>query len=233
MKYSFLFFLLIFNFSLLHAQNASERTLTFKMNFPPKSSSFEDIDFTKEKPECKFELKGKIPLKYSFRLQNDSVVSLYQIKKNKIQFQEKMNYQPFLWHLDKGMVFSNFKIIDFDNDGDEDMVCWVFSNINGNEWTIIFINDQKQQKLVRLYNTADNTDVWNKPRFNKKTRVINTELYGSAYGTSEESSYSLKSDLTIIPLKKHFQDRTEKYMFDYEYVGKNGKWKLKSKTKLK
>ncbi|UTN05210.1 hypothetical protein L0669_04705 [Flavobacterium bizetiae] len=231
MKFFSILFFLIFNFSFAQTENDSVQHLVFKVQFPPASLSVEDIDFTKEKPECEFELKGKIPLKYSFRLQNDSIVSLYQLKNKEFTFQENMNYQPFFWLFDNDLLFSNFKIVDFDNDGDEDLLCWVASNINSNEWTIIFINDQKQQKLVRLFNTVDGTDIWNKPEFDKETNTINTELYGSGFGVSEESSYYLKVDLTVTPIKKHFQNRTQKYTLDYEYVGKNNKWKLKSKTK--
>lgn len=233
MKFFSILFFLIFNCSFAQTENDSVQHLVFKVHFPPASLSVEDIDFTKEKPECEFELKGKIPLKYSFHLQNDSLVSLYQLKNKEFTFQENMNYQPFFWHFDNDLLFSNFKIVDFDNDGDEDLLCWVASNVNGNQWTIIFINDQRQQKLVRLYNNADDTDIWSKPEFDKENNVINTELYGSAFGVSEEGSYKLQEDLSIIPLKKHYQDRTGKKTFDYEYVGKNNKWKLKSKTKSK
>jgi hypothetical protein len=232
MKYIYLLFLFICNVTFSQTETDSiPYNLMFKVNYPTDDLSMDDIDFNKEKPECEFELKGKIPLKYSFRLQNDSIASLYQFKNNKFEFQENVDYQPFLWHFDEGMLFSNFKIVDFDNDGDEDLLCWVFSNVNGNEWTIVFINDQTQQKLVRLYNTADETDIWDKPRFDKETNTINTELYGSAFGTSEEGSYRLQKELIVIPLTKHYQDRTGKHMYDYEYVGKKGKWKLKSKTR--
>jgi hypothetical protein len=184
----------------------------------------------KKSQNANFTLKGKIPLKYSFHLESDSTATLHHFKKNKYQLQETLNYQPYLWHLEDHLLYSNFKITDFDNDGDEDLVCWVYSNINGNEWTVIFINDQKQQKLVRLYNKADKTDIWDSPRFDKKTNNINTELYGSVFGESEESSYKLNG-LTVTPLKKHFQDRTGKRIYDYYYIGKKGKWKLKSKIK--
>ncbi|OXA79313.1 hypothetical protein SAMN05444397_105251 [Flavobacterium aquidurense] len=230
MKFYCIPFFLILNFSFSQTQIDSIRLLSFKINFPPASASVDDIDFTKEKPECAFELKGKSPLKYSFRLQNDSLVSLYQFKNEEFQFQENLDYQPFLWHFHNDQLYSNFKIVDFDNDGDEDLLCWVYSNVNGNEWTIIFINDQIKHKLVRLYNTVEKTDIWSRPEFDKKTNTINTELYGSAFGISEESSYKLNEDLTLTPLKKHFQDRTGKHIINYEYVGKNKKWKLKSKA---
>lgn len=233
MKPLSILFFLIFNNSFSQTEIDSSYDLAFKVNFPPASLSVEDIDFTKEKPECEFELKGKFPLKYSFRLQNDSIASLYQFKNNNFQLQENLNFQPFMWHFDNDVLISNFKIIDFDHDGNEDLLCWVFSNVNGNQWTVVFINDQKQQKLVRLFNTVEQTDIWSKPEFDKSTNTINTELYGSAFGISEESSYKLNDDLTVTPLIKHYQNRTGKHILDYQYVGKNGKWKLKSKTKQK
>lgn len=205
--------------------------LSFEVNYPQNAQDIEDIDFTKEKPKCEFTLKGKISLKYSFHLESDSTATLHHFKNHKFQLQETLNFQPYLWHLNENLLYSNFKIIDFDDDGDEDLVCWVYSNVNGNEWTVIFINDQKQQKLVRLYNTADQTDIWDTPRFDKKTNIINTEFYGSVFGESGESSYKLLNNGTVIPLKKHYQDRTGKKIYDYKYIGKNGKWKLISKTK--
>ncbi|STO14380.1 hypothetical protein [Flavobacterium hibernum] len=232
-KYSFL--LLLFNINMAFSQTKpnSNWTLAFNVNFPPSSESIEDINFANEKPECKFELKGKVMLKYSFCLQNDSIASLFQFKNNKYEFQENMIYQPYLWHFDGELLISNFKIIDFNHDGNEDLLCWINSNINGNRWTILFMNDQRQQKLVRLYNTADQTDIWDYPQYHNETKIISTEFYGSAFGTSGESSYKLKDDFTIIPLQKHFQDRTTNNIVDYNYVGKNGKWKLKSKVKIK
>ncbi len=231
MKYSFLIFIFICNFSFSQIDVDSVQRIVFKINFPSNVSSVEEIDFEKEKPECKFELKGKLPLQYSFHLENDSIASLYQFKNDKFQLVEKLNYQPIFWAFNDNNLISNFKIVDFDNDGDDDLVCWIFSNINGNKWSIIFINDQKQQKLIRLYNAADKTDIWSKPQFDKQTNTINTELFGSAFGISEESSYKLNADISVTPLKKHLQDRSQKNIIDYEYIGKNGKWKLKSKSK--
>lgn len=233
MKNSFTLLLLIYNLAFSQTQIDSVEHLVFKVNSTPVSLSVEDIDFTKDKPECEFKLKGEIPLQYSFRLLNDSITSLYQFKNNEFQFQENLAYQPFLWHFDDDLLYSNFKIVDFDNDGDEDLLCWVYSNVNGNKWTVIFINDQKNRKLIRLYNPADDTDIWARPEFDKETKTINTELHGSAFGISEESSYKFNCDLTITPLVKHHQDRTGKRIFDYQYIGKNGEWKLISKTRHK
>ena len=233
MKYLLFILFFICNLSFAQTETDSVQRIIFKINSPSNVSDIEEIDFKKEKPKSKFELKGKIPLQYSFHLENDSIASLYQFKNDEFQLIDKLNYQPIFWAFDNNNLISNFKIIDFDNDGDDDLICWVFSNINGNEWSIIYLNDQKQQKLVKLYNKADNTSIWSKPQYDKQTNIINTELFGSAFGISEESSYKLNSDLSIIPLKKHLQDRTQNNIIDYEYIGRNGKWKLKSKNKYK
>jgi hypothetical protein len=136
-------------------------------------------------------------------------------------------------HREKNFLVSNFKIIDFDHDGNEDLLCWVFSNINGNVWTIIYLYDPKQQKLVKLQNTVDHTDIWNDPEYRLKTSTINCSLYGSAFGNSEESSYKLEKNHSVIPLKKHIESRSQESVIDYKYVGEKGKWKLKSKIKSK
>jgi hypothetical protein len=128
--------------------------------------------------------------------------------------------------IEGAQVISEFKITDFDNDGDEDLICWTSTNINGNMWTVIFLNDQRQQKLVKLYNFADDTDIWNRPEFDIETGIINCTLDGSAYGASEESSYKLNY-LTPVPLIKERQERyNSRYIEDFYFKGKKGKWQL-------
>lgn len=202
--------------------------LTFQMNYPPKGEN--DIDWDKEKPVCEFVLEGKTPLKYNMTLENDTVASLYRYENEKWVLQEEMKYESYFLYRDENELISHFRIEDFDKDGDEDLLCWIFSNVNGNEWTKVFLNDQENKKLISLYDTAGETDIWDRPEYDEKTGVINCTLDGSAFGTSAESSFRLEN-LTAIPIKMHYQDRSTsaKYIVDFYYVGKNGKWKLKKK----
>ena len=71
------------------------KIIAFKVNHQPKDDDIQNIDFSKEKPRCNFTLKGKIPLKYCFYLENDSVAKIQQFKNDKFQFQENLNYQPW------------------------------------------------------------------------------------------------------------------------------------------
>lgn len=225
--------LLLFVCSTAYSQfiNDTINVLTFKVQYPGNTIGYDEIDWSREKPECEFTLNGKTPLKYSMHLLNDTIASLSRYESNQWILQEEMKYESYFMYREENELLSHFRITDFDKDGDEDLLCWIFSNVNGNEWTIVFLNDQESEKLVRLIDTADDTDIWNNPEYNEKKSIIICTLDGSAFGCSAESSYKL-NNLSAIPIEKHYQDRTSgKYIEDFYYVGKNGRWKLKKKTK--
>ncbi len=209
--------------------------LTFKVNHPQNISEkdFDEVDFSKEQPESEFILHGDIPLTYRFKLQNDTIAILYKIVDHKSVHTEAMGYQSyFLYRDDDGYLHSNFKITDFDKDGDEDLLCWIYSNMNGNVWTIIWLNDQKTQKLVKLYNTADDTEIWDRPEYDPAKQIINTTLDAGVYGISNEATYKLEG-LTAIPLRKYEENRSQViHIIQNEYVGKRGKWKLRKSQKI-
>lgn len=230
MKYFVFLFLLICNTIYSQTEAHTLTMLTFELHYPPMGDN--DIDWDREKPKCEFILNGKTPLKYSMALENDTIASLSRYENEQWILQEDMQYQSYFLYREENELFSHFRIADFDKDGDEDLLCWIFSNINGNEWTIVFLNDQKNKKLIRLIDTTENTDIWDRPEYDEKTKVINCTLDGSAFGVSAESTFIL-DDLTAIPLKRHYQDRLHsRHIVDYYYVGESGKWKLVKKKKL-
>ena len=59
MKHLLLLLLVVLTYFSSHAQNDSIKNIGFKLHFPADSLSMTGVDFTKEKPECEFELKGK------------------------------------------------------------------------------------------------------------------------------------------------------------------------------
>lgn len=73
--------------------------------------------------------------------------------------------------------------------------------------------------------------MWCGPQYNAKTKVISCILVSGTFGLSADYTYRLDG-LTAIPLKKQVQDNTQINAITgegaetYEYIGKNGKWKL-------
>jgi len=234
MKYIIFFFAIVFPLTLTAQTRVydSIKYIEFNLAFATDTTSFESIDWEKEQLVSRFTLQGAEPLYYSIALINDTIANFSEFKNGKWQFQETLKHSGWaVRRVDENTITSEFTISDFDNDGDEDLICLVNTNMNGNMWTVIFLNDQRQHKLTRLYNLADETDIWNRPEYDAATGIINCTLDGSAYGASEESSFKLNY-LTPIPLIKERQERYDpKYIEDFYYKGEKGKWKLVKHTK--
>jgi len=209
----------------------NEKFIEFTLQFPPDTTSATQIDWGKEKLVSEFILKGEVPLKYSIALKNDTIAALSKYANGRWEFQEDIAYTDWaVRRVDGTKVISEFKITDFDNDGDEDLTCWTFTNVNGNMWTIIFLNDQENQKLVSLYDTADQTLIWDRPEYDNATGIINCTLDSSAFGISSESSYKLNGIVAKPIQKQEFDSTTDKSVFETEFVGENGTWKQTSQT---
>jgi hypothetical protein len=190
---------------------------------PVNDNSLVGIDWKQDQPVSEFNLKSKNPVTYSFTLLNDSIAVLSQKVNGAWLQRDKFEFQPWRWQLSDEEIVSQFRITDFDYDGDEDLLCWFKSNINGNEWTYIYLNDGN--KLVKLYDTAEETDFWFMPEFESKKCIIKSQYYGSAYGHDFESLYKLKGT-SAVPLSKHHEERSGKEIRDEYYKGMNGKWVL-------
>lgn len=218
----------LFVFSVLNAQVTTlegEKFVTFKLKYKADyAGSDVGINWKKEQPVSEFTLNGKIPAKYSIRLENDTLSTILKQEGGKWIVKEKMEHSPWpLRKIDDKVLVSEFKITDFDKDGNEDLVCWVNTNINGNQWSLIYLNDG--QKLIKLWNDADETAIWDRPEYDETTGFISIQRDGSAYGTSEESIFLLEG-YGVSPVSKHYQDREEESITDYYYAGNNGKWEL-------
>lgn len=204
-----------------------ENFLAFTMHFPEDSTSLTGVDWGREHLEATFTLQGKTPLTYRVRPLNDTLMELWQLRGNNWQLQEHINYFGWALHRrDGNTIISELKITDFDHDGDEDLQCWVTTNVNGNEWTVLFLNDQKQQKLVRLVNTtAPRGDgIWDAPTYDPETGLIHTELFSGAHGVQNAATYRLNGT-TAEPLAMEEEDMgNPDYILYTTYKGENGKW---------
>lgn len=227
-----LLLLLIFLMSL---SSLSQTTLygdgkyvTFKLRHKANNNKSDSgIYWNKENLISEFILEGDTPLKYAIKLENDSIAALLAFNNGKWIEEDKIVHDSWpLRRIDGKKIISEFKITDFNKDGNEDLLCWVMSNMNGNVWTIVYLNDPIQQKLVKLWDIADDTDIWDRPEYETTTGSIHTTLEGSAYSHSAEATYKLEG-LIAKPLEKHYQDRSSAINFrDDYYKGNNGKWEL-------
>ena len=213
--------------SLLSAQvlaDGDSKNLIFPIGHSVNDSiRFADqLDLKSEYLVSQFTLQGKMPLTYRLILVNDTIAHLEKFS-TEWQFQEDFPIDAGYIEVYNDTLFTRYNITDFDHDGDEDLVCWLSSNMNGNMWSSVYLNDQRQQKLVQLYDHASGTYIWDSPVCDKNG-IITCTLYGSTFSCSAESTYQL-AGLTAVPLKKHFEERSSvPSILDYYYTGENGQW---------
>jgi len=202
------------------------KTLAFSIGHPVHDSiNFGDeLDIKKEHLATQFTLEGNIPLTYRMVLVNDTLAHLEKFA-TKWEYQEDMPYDVGFLEVVNDTLTTSYNIFDFDSDGDEDLVCWLHSNMNGNRWSSIYLNDRQTQKLVQLYDHAGDTYIWDAPEYDPQTGSITCNLSGSAFGSSAESTYQLDG-LVATPLKMHRQERGMQTVFDENFTGHNGQWKL-------
>lgn len=227
MKFFTPIFFLLFSFCITAQTRVfeDETYVSFNLKYAKETTTVDNVDWQKEKLFSEFTLKSKKDIKYAISIQNQSSASLLTFKNGKWEVQEKINITGLaLRRIANKVIISEFKITDFNNDGSEDLVCWTGTNINRNKWTLIYLNDTDNLKLVKLWNDADETDIWARPVYNPEEATIRTQRDGSANGTSDESIFLLDG-LEAIPVSKHTQDRTEETVTDYYYIG-NDKWEL-------
>ena len=200
--------------------------VTFNLKYAKDTTTVDGIDWEKEKLFSEFTLKGKKDIKYAISIKNQYSASLLLLNNGKWKIQEKINITGLtLRRIANKVIISEFHITDFNNDGNEDIVCWADTNINSNKWSLIYLNDNENQKLVKLWNDADKTDIWARPLYDTETSTIRTERDGSVNGTSDECLFILDG-IDALPVSKHYQDRTGDRAIDYYYSGNNDKWEL-------
>ena len=207
-----------------------QEIVLFNLKYGTDTTSVDGIEWKKERLESEFELKGKNTLRYLIKLVNDSIGELWQYKSGSWDFQEQLTFSSWtIRRIDVNKLYSEFRLTDFNQDGNTDLTFCHASNINGNNWTKVFLNDGN--RLVSLYNTAEESYIWNDPQYNPKTKAINTELYSGAYGIQNTASYKL-TGLIATPIQKEETDLTHQEKFIITtYKGVKGKWKL-AKTEI-
>jgi len=195
--------------------------------FTLKDTLADPVNWQQENMFAEFTLRGKEKITYALHPINDSITFLSRWVDGSWQLQDSIHSFGWLYtRILKHTIKSYFKITDFDKDGDQDLTCWVDTDVHTNKWTIIFINDERQQKLVKLVDITNNGIIWDDPRYDSITGIISTELRSGAYGEQNTAAYKLQGT-TIEPLFMESVDLRNPEKITHEtYKGENGKWKL-------
>ena len=201
--------------------------LVFTLKHATDTTTVDGIDWKKENLISEFTLQGKFPLKYSIKIENDSVAILLKYENAEWILQENIHISDWtLNDIDNYKIVSKFRIIDFNEDNNEDLLCAIFINMHNNISSNIFLNDPSQEKLLKLYDHVEDTDVWSNPTYNKKRMTINCKVYSGLFGIQSESTYKLTNNI-IVPLNKIVIDFTSyEFMVIEKFYGYAGKWHL-------
>lgn len=228
----FILLLSVFSYSQVKKYDG-EKYLEFTLKYATDTTTVDGIDWKRENLISEFTLKGKFPLRYSVRLLNDSEALLSQYNNSKWVVQDTIEISGWTSsYIEGNTIISKFKITDFDKDGNEDLTCWIFTNMHNDISTTIFLNNPKQQKLIKLYDFAEDTDVWMDPKYDSKSKKMYCLDYTGLYGLQSESTYKLINQLAIPITKTVIDTNDPALIIEQEYKGKNGKWHLISEYKV-
>ena len=227
MKKVIIIFLLFQPILLISQIKDSSNNITFKFT-PTDTIDVYNIDWRKVTLKANFELKGQNEM-CSIEIINDTTSIISAFKNDKWINIDTLKIDLMI-QSSNNIFLPSFKIIDFDKDGYEDIICWVKTNMNRNKWSIIYLYNKNTKSLQKLHNTAEIhwkmiSDIWDNPKYNANDSTINCELYSSVYSVSFESKYKLINNIAI-PIEKEEEDRTEKKIITNNYIGVNGKWQL-------
>jgi hypothetical protein len=225
------------NFEIKKTDTVQQSDSLFYLKFNLKAKQLKEggFELLNKELRAEFILKGKFPSKYSIEIKNDSISVLSKYENNKWEYIDTIRHMFQIIDSNE-ILLPSYKIVDFENDGNQDLVCWVNTNVNGNVWSIIYLNNPEKKSLDILRNTAGRDEkIWDSPEYNIKDSTINCTLVSGVYGLSFESKYKIENHKAI-PIEKQETDNTHLKNdgsggIDRLYIGKNGKWKLVKEIK--
>ena len=214
----------------------SDSSLEIKFNVKAKKLKEGGYELLDNKLRAEFILKGTFLSEYSIEIKNDSISILSKFENNKWEYFDTIRHMFQVLGTNE-ILLPTYRIVDFDNDGNQDLVCWISTNVNGNGWSVTYLNNPTREKLCLLWNSAEkDTRIWDSPVHNVKDSIISCILLSGAFGLSFESKYKLK-DYRAIPIEKQEADYSQLKKdgtggIERSYIGKGSKWKLIKETKI-
>ncbi len=132
----------------------SDSSLENKFNVKAKKLKEGGYELLDNKLRAEFILKGTFLSKYSIEIKNDSISILSKLENNKWEYFDTIRHMFHILGTNEIMLPA-YRIVDFDNDGNQDLVCRVYTNVNGNGWSVIYFNNPAREKLCLLWNSAE------------------------------------------------------------------------------
>jgi len=194
----------------------------------------DEVDFKNQDIATDFVLQGKKPIEYRIKLEDNETGILLRKGNDGWIIQDTLVTEADLWEWREGWpLVSPFRVIDFDNDGNQDLVC--IESIGGhNEMsTVIYLNSPKFQKLVKLYDMAEDSYSFVNPEYDAKKHLLKTYISGGTYSISISSTYKINEGIAVPLMKTEIDLTNEEQTVNSNYKGKNGKWVLESAVKHK
>jgi hypothetical protein len=196
-------------------------------------------DSTNAWPECsghcrfryEFQLSGRQPGRYALAGVEDSATRLFYDDGPGWKLLDRVTEESSLaFGDDQAPMIPAYTVQDINFDGYPDLTAWISSNINGNQWTKLYVYDSVRQRLQLLSNTAEGSDIWDGPRFFRADSV-RCERFSGVFGLQFESLYRWDG-LRLLPVSKVELDfrsanpLTGKGARRRWYAGRGARWRL-------
>ena len=209
---------------------------SFRLDFNVKAKRLNEGGFVliNKKLIKEFTLQGPTPSNYKIEIKSDSISIISKFESNNWQFLDTIRHN-FEFNDTNDLFIPSFYIIDFNNDGSQDLLCSVVAGMSMT-WTMIYLNNPLTKTLQKLKNAEENSYNWDNPIYNLKDSTIHCERISSSnWGLYFVSRYKL-INFKAIPLEKDEIDNTEmdnsgKGSITRHYTGENGKWVLTKEIK--
>lgn len=208
MKAKYIYGLLaFFTFAMAYPQD-SIRYIGFNLiDRDLEVSEYDSITWnTGDKVRHEFELQGRKKIKCALQVIPNGEIVLSQYSEERWQTLDSLYYNVFPAN-ENEHITPSMEISDFNKDGNEDFKFWGYTNVNGNLWEQIYLNNPSSGRLEILKTTEDEGDTWCDADFDPKTGIINCTLVSGVYGASEEYTYKLEG-FTAKPLYKERNNNT-------------------------
>lgn len=157
-------------------------------------------------------------------VEDTEAASLWQQERGAWKVIDTISLRPsFYSDLSCELELPRLEVVDFNQDGYDDLRIPLDMNINGNVWATIYLYDTTQNTLRRLEGFLENNA---NLEYDKKTGVVWSETHAGAYGESSSAYYALRG-FKVYPLKMGVEDRTQMESITHRlYIGKGEQWQL-------